>query len=531
MANSNRKTALVTHERHDWGGSYFDSFTHAAMFKKYKPFNFGMRNAQLFSSKPGSHLVNKKFTYYTIARGNVYMLPPGIDDYEWFMEADADIDFEITELLVDPNAQPGKGKIPFRIAINRPYVHEPVLLKTEGHGLPQLRILGHPIQRSANSWELEVELQDGDLNSWIPVDYLQPGRKLIRTSTSTADEGNMKFGPDQYGEMFKLQSWTGNFANKVEFSDKFIRMEIGCRKDGRPMYKGYKDSQAIGVGYIYQQQFNTTNSGEAKKIEAGVFISMAEAKLLDRTEMDREMNMQFGRLEKTVDRDTNRTMKVAPGWEQIVRDGHYKEHPGTLNLSGIYEFISEIFLTRRSYGDRMIKIATGEAGLEFWHRLIAAEASQFQYVDTIHVRDTQSPYHEYAKEYGIQFTKIRFPMGYVVELVHDPIKDDRKLFPEMAPGTNRTLESYAMDVFDWGATDQKAIGARDENLTMVMQDGVESYFTVSNVYDFETGAVTDGSNVNVLNKNAGIYREMSGALCAWDATRLGRIAFNPAATV
>ena len=48
----------------------------------------------------------------------------------------------------------------------------------------------------------------------------------------------------------------------------------------------------------------------------------------------------------------------------------------------------------------MIKIATGEAGLEMLHNMIAQEASQFQYVDTLHIRDTQSPYHEYSKEYG-----------------------------------------------------------------------------------------------------------------------------------
>lgn len=76
------------------------------------------------------------------------------------------------------------------------------------------------------------------------------------------------------------------------------------------------------------------------------------------------------------------------------------EHNGNLSLSDIYEYVSNIFLTRRSYGDRSIKMATGEAGLELLHRLIAAEASQFQYVDTLHVRDTNSPYHDYAKEFG-----------------------------------------------------------------------------------------------------------------------------------
>lgn len=126
-----------------------------------------------------------------------------------------------------------------------------------------------------------------------------------------------------------------------------------------------------------------------------------------------------------------------------------------------------------------------------------------------------------------QFTRIKMPNGYILEMCYDPIKDDRKLFPEKAPGTNRTLESFAMDIFDFGDTKQKAMDAiNSKNVTMVMQDGVESYFTVSNVYNFETGAVKDGSNVAMNSKELGIYREIPGGLCVWDTTRIGRIQFN-----
>ena len=117
--------------------------------------------------------------------------------------------------------------------------------------------------------------------------------------------------------------------------------------------------------------------------------------------------------------------------------------------------------------------------------------------------------------------------GVIVEIVHDPIKDDRKLFPELAPGTNRTLESFAMDIFDFGQTDQKAQGAREENITMIMQDEVEEFYMVSNVYDLETGAIKNGGNAYGNNKECGIYRALSGSLGIWDVSRVGRIAFNP----
>lgn len=538
---ANRTTALKTVERHAFGGSSFDSFSWSKMFRLYKPYNFGVKAAQLFSSSLGSHLINKKFMYYTVAKNNTYMLPPGVDDYEWFVVADADVDFRASELLMAEDSTPGKGNLPFRFAIDRNWVHEPALLKCEHPNLPLIRIIGYPTQRSVNSFEYEAKLQTSDPNAYIPVDYLRPGRRFIDASTSVADELNQKFAGDQYGEMFKLQSWTGNFARKAEFTDKFIRMEIGAREKGQRMRnnegykignKVYKDG-GIGVGYALKQKFNLTNSGEADVIEAGYWITQMEARLEERLMMDCEMNAEFGQLEKTSDTDTGRTIKVSPGWRQYYREGHFKVHNGTLSLSELYEFISEIFQTRRDFSDRQIKLATGEGGVEYLHRLISKEASQFQYIDTLFTQKRTDPqgYHENELTFGAQFTKIRLPMGYILEMVYDPIKDDRKLFPTKAPGTNRTLESFAMDIFDFGATDQKAFDAQSpENITYVMQDGVESYYSVSNVYDFYEGAKTDGSNAYSNNKQAGLYREKSGGLCIWDISRCGRLEYQPYST-
>jgi hypothetical protein len=532
-----RKTALQTVERSGWGGTYYDSFTHSAMFKSYKPFNFGVQGARLFSSELGSHMVNKKFTHLTLAQGNVHMLPGGVDDYEWFLTADADIDFRITDVLVASNSYPGKGGLPFKIALDRNWLQEPAIIKLPNPDLPLLRILGQPSQLGVNSFEYEVELQTGSLDAYIPVASLAIGTKVISVSTAVSDELNTKYAGDEFGEMFKLQSFCGQFARKAEFTDKFIRTEIAARKDGRMMPKGMTynvggqacGDGAVGLGFVYDVKFQTTNAGKTEVVEKGVFISKIEARIEEKVHLDREINMEFGQGQRTIDRDSGRTVKIAPGWRQISRDGHYLEHNGSLSLSQIYEYIAEIFMTRKSFGERKVVLATGEGGIDFLSKLIAKEASQFNYIDTNFVQKRSDPQgvHDNELEYGAQFTKIRMPNGYSLEMVYDPIKDDRKLFPEKAPGTNRTRESFAMDIFDFGDTTQKAVGASAaKNVCMVMQDGVESYFAVSNVYDFQTGAVKDGGNVAMNSKELGIYREIPGSLCVWDTTRIGRIQFN-----
>lgn len=528
-----RKTALVTHERRDFGGSNFDFFTHTSMMRSYKPHEVGVMNARLFSSELGSDMVNKKFTYLTVADNNVYLLPPGVDDYEWYLQGDTDIEFEASELLVSGDATPGKGGIPFSIALNNNWLHEPVYIKTENPDLPLLEIKGYPTMLSLNSYKYTVALQTGDADAFIPVEYLQPGRKFVRVTSFVSDELNYKYAPQQFGEMYKLQSWVSNYANKATFTDKFIRYEIGCRKEKRSMgnmesftVKGKPyTGGAITKGFVFQSDFRTQ---ENKIVKQGVFVEAVVANLLEQTMMDRELAMEFGKLQKSMDDESGRPKKIAPGWRQIARDGHFRSDNGTLSLSGLYEYISQIFISRKSFSDRKIVICTGEAGMEFLSRLIAQEASQLVVVDSTFVqkRTDGRGVHDNELVFGGQFTKIKFLNGVTVEFVYDPMKDNRKLFPMLAPGTNRTIESYAMDIYDFGMTSQKPADAKSDNITMVAQDGVESFFTVSNVYDFNTGAETTGANVYANNKELGVYNEISGSLGVWDVSRVGRIEFN-----
>ncbi len=401
-----RQTALVTHERRDFGGSYFDFAMHSRMFRQQAPYNFGVKVAQLFSTELGDHMVNKRFTHYTIASKNMYVLPGGTDDYCWYVGNTGEVEFRITELLVDPTSQPGKGNLPFKIACDKDWLHEPAVIKLGGYNLPLLRILGTPTQRSANSWEYEVQIQDGDPNAWIPVAELQPEKTFTRVSSLVSDELNGKYAPDQYGDMYKLQSWVSNYANKAEFTDKFIRAEIAARKAGGKVNGSYtvggktQAGGAVSSGYVYQVNMRDKNTGEM--IQKGVFVSAVEARLEERTQMDREMAMSFARLEKTVDRDSGRPIKVAPGWEQIVQEGHYMEHNGSLTLDQIFQFLNNIFMSRRSFKNRKIRLSGGEAAIRWLSRLIFQEYSSIVTVDNHFVKSNSTPtgVHENELQYG-----------------------------------------------------------------------------------------------------------------------------------
>jgi hypothetical protein len=365
---------------------------------------------------------------------------------------------------------------------------------------------------------------------WIASSLLAPGRVVTRVSTSVSNEENTKYGTDQYASMEKLRGVVGQYANEVNFTDRFIRMELSAAKKGGSVSDSYTDSDgtkyrdAFTRGHIYQASLKSKHTNE--KVERGFFIPAAEKRLLDRTETDREMMCEFGRLSISTDQDSKRIKKVAPGWRQLVREGQYMPHSGDFTLSQLYDFLHQVFYRRRNFMNREPMLVGGTGAITYLSTLIASQVPVAQTLEPgFALRDNDSPtgVHKYEKEWGFQFTKLRLPMGITVSIMYDPRKDDDTLFKQKAPGSYLPLESFQIDILDFGKTEDAAENSNGKNITMVMEDNIDYYFSVSNAIDFKNGVVKSGENVYKFGKTLSMYREMSGSLAVWDTSAIGRI--------
>lgn len=92
------------------------------------------------------------------------------------------------------------------------------------------------------------------------------------------------------------------------------------------------------------------------------------------------------------------------GWRQLVLDGWYLEHNGNLSLSDIFEFLNNVFITRKNFKNREIRIATGEGGIDFLSRLIFQEFSTITTIDTLLARKNDNPIG--VNENELQYGKI-----------------------------------------------------------------------------------------------------------------------------
>ena len=528
-----RKTALQTIERKSFGGSFYDSQNWATMFRSYTPYDMGVMGAQTFSSELGSHIVNKPFMWYTQAQGNVFELPGGHSDYSWKLLAEAEVRATITRTTADTT--PGKGGMEFKFYLDQGWFHEPTVLKVEGRNQPGITIKGEPVQISANEWEYTGVVQDGDLMSYITPAQLTAGKTVMDMYTSVSDELNTKYSGLQFGNLTSLQSWIGYVARKLEVTDKFIRLEKSCKEKGTNVpdgmgYKGFGNTMqysAIGTGYV----IGKNGMGSQEIVQKGRFIPTVSAMLEEKLAMDKEMGMFFGRLQNSQDWDTGRPKKTPPGWLQIVKDGHYKSHNGNLTLNDFYEFLNAQFTPRKDFQERATVLRTGSGGLEFFSRLVAAQAglSGLTFLDSYFVSRVPSAHAAQGSglQFGNQFTRIKLPNGHLIECMFDATKDNPILFPEMANGTNYTEESFSFDIWDLGDTNAAPSMAKTKsNIAMVYEPEAEENFHFSGIYDPITGSVKDGSSVSSLGKEVGFYRASSYGLAIWDVSRIGRWEYN-----
>jgi hypothetical protein len=180
--------------------------------------------------------------------------------------------------------------------------------------------------------------------------------------------------------------------------------------------------------------------------------------------------------------------------------------------------------------NRKPMLVGGTGAISYLSTLIAQQASVFQTLEPgFALRDNPEPtgVHKYEKEWGFQFTRIKLPMGIDVTIMYDPSKDDDTLYKEKAPGSYLPLESFQIDILEFGQTENAAENSNGNNICMVMEDNIDYYFSVANAIDFKNGIVKDGSNAYKFGKTLSIYREMSGSLNIWDTSAVGRIEWVP----
>src|SRR5690606_4185296 len=124
----------------------------------------------------------------------------------------------------------------------------------------------------------------------------------------------------------------------------------------------------------------------------------------------------------------------------------------------IEEYLMDIFYSRVKPGSgRKIKVFTGEYGMLLFNRAmqdLLDKRGWFIANDNFNpVQKTKSDYNTNAYSYGYQFVKYIMHNGAELELVHNPLYDDRSIHFEIDPITGYPVESMRFTFLDFSSSD------------------------------------------------------------------------------
>mgnify|MGYP003647952260 CR=1 FL=1 len=266
-----------------------------------------------------------------------------------------------------------------------------------------------------------LRLMSDDPSAFVPAQYFTPGTQWGKLFSQYA-EAEEQSGSTQYALPISLENRMGRYRKMYEVTgdvhDEVLAVKI-------PDSKGvYHDSWIKYAEVEYWQQWY-------RELERGHWYS---------------------RSTDTVLSANGRPIKSGPGVQEQLEDSHIQRY-SNLSARLIEEYLMDIFYSRVKPGaKRQIKGWSGEYGMIQFHRAIQDWASQngfIQVVDNLLIDKTSSELNTNALAAGYQFTKYRMANGAELELVHNPLYDDREINFEIDPVTGYPMESQRITFMDF----------------------------------------------------------------------------------
>jgi hypothetical protein len=351
----------------------------------------------------------------------------GSTEWEWELKGATTRPLVVYE-NVEPSANttPGKFKQPFKIKLDENwYLPGDVIHPGTSNKKNQLRIQSKGIPHDVG-WLYESRGMTDDPAWFLDPKYLKAGQQWAKLF-SQYEEGAEQSGSTQYALPIALTSRMGRY---------------------RKMYSVTGDAA--------QEVLAVAIQGSDGKMYTS-WVKYAEVEYWEQWYRELERGYWYSRSTDTVLGATGRPIYSGPGVQELMEDSI--QHPYTvLTAKLIEEFLMDIFYSRVKPGKaRRIKAYTGEYGMIQFHRAIDDWSQKrkgfISIVDTNFIGKTSSEYHDNAMIAGYQFTKYRMANGAELELIHQPLYDDREINFEIDPVTGYPMESQRITFLDFSNQD------------------------------------------------------------------------------
>lgn len=414
---------LITKEM-EWNANMTEQ-SHLGAALIAKPHKFVGKMDQLFSAQNIysdnpllSTLMGNKKTEETISS----------TEWEWDLKGANTRPLVVLEnVLPVSETTPGKYKRSFKIKLDENwYVPGDVICPGTSNKKFQVRITDE-VQRHGDGWVYTVRIMSDDDKAFIPVKYLTPGTQWAKLY-SMYEEAAEQSGSTQFSLPISLRNKMSKFRKKYKITD-------------------YAATEVLAVAIP-----------DSKGAYHTSWMKYAEVEYWQQWYRELERGTWYSRSANTVLGANGRPVRTGPGVQEQLEDSHIHRYS---HLTGklVEEYLMDIFYSRTKPGQgRRIKGYTGEYGMLMFHRSIQDWMNKSGFIKNVEVftNKVKSDIHSNALEAGYQFVRYNMANGASLELVHNPLYDDREINFEIDPVTGFPVESQRITFLDFSGESAKS---------------------------------------------------------------------------
>ena len=318
---------------------------------------------------------------------------------------------------------------------------------TPGNPLYQVRVQRDPVPAGLG-YLYKVTYMTTDETAAFPLRFLQPGVKWAKLY-SQYEEGSEQSGSLQ-------------LALPMYLKNRMSRL--------RKQYMVTGDASMEVLSVQIQDSTGKMQNSWMRYTEAEFWMQYYK---------EQERSIWYSRDTDSIQGSTGRPLRTGAGIEQQLEESHRHGY-SVLTANLIEEFVTDIFYSRVAPGGaRKLKAFTGEWGMIQFSRAIASKYQNngFVTVDSNFIQSASSPYHTNALSYGYQFTRYKMSNGAELELIHNPLYDDRTIHFDIDPITGYPYESMKytfMDLSGEGAASNVRLLKKKNAMSLVYVCGLAS---------------------------------------------------------
>ena len=366
---------------------------------------------------------------------------------------------EITASSTD--AKPGLNGTPIYIALEEKYFGPGAVLSFDDVNY-QVRISGVPYQ-DGSSWVYECYVADGFASSFIPYEFLVPGRQVSRIG-SAYEEYSDEADIINYNTPFKMRNHLQTLRMSYDITgDAYSTVLAIALKDPETGKSSY-----LWADYQY-------------------WIALRQWKSRE------EMALLFSKSNRNADgtyglKGTNgRPVPTMSGLFEQISPANVRYYT-TLTAELLEDYLFDLCYNLLGTNERKFIALTGEMGMREFDRILKDKVANMQLTDTKFITGSGQ-----ELTLGGQFTTYKMTNGIELTMKHCPLFDNMEIFRQLHPLTGKPLMSYTFMFVDLGQRDGQA------NVVKVCRKGREL------VQWCTGGSVTPqgySTNINTLRSNS-----------------------------